>query len=79
MVGSANDATTTLATSPEWIGWNRLPPFPGTGIRPGDSRTRSAMMLKKPSPWPNWSDGLRIVHSSPDAATSASAFAFELA
>ena len=37
------------------------------------------MMLKNPSPSPNWSDGLRIVQSSPDAATSASAFAFELA
>ena len=24
-------------------------------------------MLKKPSPWPNWSDGLRIVQSRPDA------------
>ena len=37
------------------------------------------MMLKKPSPVPNCSDGLRIVQSRPDARTSASAFAFELA
>ena len=52
---------------------------PGTGTMPGDRRTRPAMMLKNPSPGPNWSDGLRIVQSSPDARTSASAFAFELA
>jgi hypothetical protein len=37
------------------------------------------MMLKNPSPGPNCSDGLRIVQSSPVSATSASAFAFELA
>ncbi len=79
MVGSANAATATFATSPTWIGWNRLSPLPGTGMTPGDSRARSAMMLKNPSPCPNWSEGLRIVHSSPDAATSASALAFELA
>ena len=37
------------------------------------------MMLKNPSPGPNWSDGLRIVQSRPEAATSASALALELA
>jgi hypothetical protein len=37
------------------------------------------MMLKNPSPSPNWSDGFRIVQSRPESRTSASAFALELA
>ena len=51
----------------------------GTGTTPGEIRTRPAMMLKNPSPSPNWTDGLRIVQSRPESRTSASAFAFELA
>ena len=42
---------------------------PGPGRGPATRRTRPAMMLKNPSPGPNWSDGLRIVQSSPDART----------
>ena len=72
-------ATTIAATSSTWIGWNLAEPVPGTGTTPGDIRTKPAMMLKKPSPSPNWRDGLRIVQSRSDAATRASAFAFELA
>ncbi len=46
---------------------------PGTGTKGAGTRTRPATMLKKPSRGPNWSDGLRIVQSSPLARTAASA------
>jgi hypothetical protein len=79
VVGSARARTTTAATSSLWIGWKRAVPPPASGTNPGDRRTSPAMMLKNPSPSPNWTDGFRIVESRPEPATSASALAFELA